>query len=70
MDVSNLPTFFNAEILADFWGYTKWLLIVGSPLLMIYTALQIADLLAHGILDIFFKKKKKDDDDGYDTYYY
>lgn len=65
-----LPSFFTVEMMGEFWGYVKWLLYVGMPLLMIYAALQTSDRVVHFILDIFYKKKKDDDDDGYDIYRY
>lgn len=65
----NLPTFFTPDMMAEFWGYIKWLLIVGMPLIMIVVALAMSDHVVHVILDIFRKKKKNDEDD-YDVYRY
>lgn len=67
-ELDNIPTFFNAARLTEFWGYIRFFLRQAMPLIMIVVALVVAEMATGAITNIFRKKNRKDDED--DEVYY
>ncbi|MBP3040573.1 hypothetical protein J9303_13865 [Bacillaceae bacterium Marseille-Q3522] len=67
-------SFLSGQNLIDFWNQVKWLLFFVAPIVLIFFAVDIIQILVRvikgQILDESVKSKRDDEDDDYDIYRY